>query len=38
MPYHDVPSEKGDLIITFRVKFPKSLTSEQLEGLKKILP
>ncbi|KAG0075366.1 hypothetical protein BGZ92_002933 [Podila epicladia] len=31
------PGQKGDLIVKFVVKFPKTLTSAQKEGLKKIL-
>eukprot|EP00755_Sulcionema_specki_P021953 Sspe_Gene.75332::Locus_47074_Transcript_1_1_Confidence_1.000_Length_1198::g.75332::m.75332/K09517/DNAJB11; DnaJ homolog subfamily B member 11 len=37
MPKHHVPSEKGDLIVTFEVKFPTRVTPEQAEQFKKIL-
>ncbi|KAK8802042.1 hypothetical protein WA158_006437 [Blastocystis sp. Blastoise] len=37
MPKHNFPSEKGDLLVTVKVKFPKTLTNEQKEQLKSIL-
>eukprot|EP01064_Diplonema_japonicum_P024842 TRINITY_DN355_c0_g1_i1.p1 TRINITY_DN355_c0_g1~~TRINITY_DN355_c0_g1_i1.p1 ORF type:complete len:349 (+),score=103.76 TRINITY_DN355_c0_g1_i1:46-1092(+) len=37
MPKHHVPSEKGNLVITFTVKFPKSITSEQAAEFRRIL-
>ncbi|KAG0089051.1 hypothetical protein BGZ93_010069, partial [Podila epicladia] len=37
MPISKKPGQKGDLIVKFVVKFPKTLTSAQKEGLKKIL-
>eukprot|EP01061_Rhynchopus_euleeides_P020205 TRINITY_DN32944_c0_g2_i1.p1 TRINITY_DN32944_c0_g2~~TRINITY_DN32944_c0_g2_i1.p1 ORF type:complete len:374 (+),score=169.68 TRINITY_DN32944_c0_g2_i1:127-1122(+) len=37
MPKHHVPSDKGDLIVTFTVTFPTKLTDEQKEAFKKIL-
>ena len=29
MPLYDYPSDKGDLLITYQVEFPKTLTAEQ---------
>lgn len=37
MPVHNVPSESGDLLVTFEVLFPKHLTKEQMEKLRNIL-
>eukprot|EP01129_Flabellula_baltica_P013556 TRINITY_DN6318_c0_g1_i1.p1 TRINITY_DN6318_c0_g1~~TRINITY_DN6318_c0_g1_i1.p1 ORF type:complete len:353 (-),score=68.31 TRINITY_DN6318_c0_g1_i1:142-1200(-) len=37
MPIHNDPTEKGDLYITFTVRFPESITTEQKEAFKKIL-
>jgi len=36
MPKHGVPSETGDMRIKMKVKFPKSLTAEQVEAINKI--
>jgi DnaJ-class molecular chaperone len=36
MPKHGVPSETGDLKIQMKVKFPKSLTPDQVEQINKI--
>jgi DnaJ-class molecular chaperone len=36
MPKHGVPSETGDLKIQMKVKFPKSLTAEQVETINRI--
>lgn len=38
MPVHNVPSEKGDLIVTFEVQLPSHLTPVQEEELGKIFP
>uniref|UniRef100_A0A6U4WZX3 J domain-containing protein n=1 Tax=Hemiselmis andersenii TaxID=464988 RepID=A0A6U4WZX3_HEMAN len=38
MPVHGVPSESGKLKIQMKVKFPKSLTSDQVEQLRTLLP
>lgn len=38
MPKHHVPSERGDLVITYEVEFPVVLTEAQREGLEKALP
>lgn len=38
MPFHGRPFEKGNLYVKFTVKFPDSLHSEQLAGLKRLLP
>jgi len=37
MPLHEVPSQFGDMHVTFEVVFPKSLTEEQRDKLKEIL-
>ncbi|GBG23919.1 DnaJ family protein [Hondaea fermentalgiana] len=37
MPLHEVPSQFGNLRVTFEVMFPRSLTAEQMEEIKKIL-
>mmetsp|Transcript_28740 Transcript_28740/g.42237 ORF Transcript_28740/g.42237 Transcript_28740/m.42237 type:complete len:358 (-) Transcript_28740:75-1148(-) len=36
MPKHGVPSELGDLKIQMKVKFPKKLTPDQVEGINKM--
>ena len=38
MPHHKSPLSHGELYIHFQVEFPKSLTTEQIEGLRKLLP
>mmetsp|Transcript_32616 Transcript_32616/g.82248 ORF Transcript_32616/g.82248 Transcript_32616/m.82248 type:complete len:365 (+) Transcript_32616:155-1249(+) len=38
MPVHGVPSESGKLKIQMKVKFPKSLTPDQVEQLRTLLP
>ena len=38
MPVHGRPFEKGNLYIRFAVKFPDSLSSEEVEQLKQVLP
>lgn len=38
MPQHEVPSQFGDLHVTFEIAFPKSLTAEAIESLKTLLP
>uniref|UniRef100_A0A7S1JEM2 J domain-containing protein n=1 Tax=Eutreptiella gymnastica TaxID=73025 RepID=A0A7S1JEM2_9EUGL len=38
MPKHNVPSEKGNLIVTFHIDFPKHITTEQAEKIKLLLP
>eukprot|EP01006_Ploeotia_vitrea_P029159 TRINITY_DN61736_c0_g1_i1.p2 TRINITY_DN61736_c0_g1~~TRINITY_DN61736_c0_g1_i1.p2 ORF type:complete len:358 (+),score=57.33 TRINITY_DN61736_c0_g1_i1:59-1132(+) len=37
MPIHNVPSETGNLIVTFEVTFPKVVTPQQAEEFKKLL-
>ena len=37
MPHHDVPSQKGDLYITFVVDFPKTLTRDQQSLVEQLL-
>ncbi|KAJ9443836.1 DnaJ protein ERDJ3B [Diplonema papillatum] len=37
MPKHHVPSEKGNLIVTFEVVFPQKITPEQAEQFRQIL-
>lgn len=37
MPKHNVPSEKGNLYITFEVKFPKALTPQQAAAFRQAL-
>jgi len=37
MPLHTFPSQAGDLFVEFSIIFPKKLTHEQKEGLKKII-
>merc|ERR1711976_167716 len=37
MPVHNVPSEKGNLIVTFEVIFPKTITPEQGAEFRKLL-
>ena len=37
MPLHEVPSQFGDLHVTFEVVFPKSLTADQLKKVEQIL-
>ena len=38
MPHHKSPLSHGDLYVHFTVEFPKSLTAEQVEALRKVLP
>ena len=38
MPVHGRPFEKGNLYIRFAVKFPDSLSSEEVQQLKQVLP
>ena len=37
MPIHNYPSSKGQLEVTFKVKFPKKLNDEQRAAIKKLL-
>jgi len=37
MPIHKYPSQKGDLYVTFSVKFPDKITEEQRQGFIKLL-
>mmetsp|Transcript_30116 Transcript_30116/g.37127 ORF Transcript_30116/g.37127 Transcript_30116/m.37127 type:complete len:84 (+) Transcript_30116:295-546(+) len=37
MPIHEVPSQFGDLHVTFEVVFPTTLNKEQLDTIKEIL-
>lgn len=32
MPVYDYPADKGDLIVTYQVEMPKTLTQEQKES------
>ena len=38
MPVHGRPYEKGNLYISFSVEFPESLSSEEVQQLKQVLP
>ena len=38
MPVHGRPYEKGNLYIRFSVKFPESLSSQEVQQLKQVLP
>ena len=38
MPVHGRPYEKGNLYIRFSVKFPESLSSEEVQHLRQVLP
>lgn len=38
MPVHGRPYEKGNLYIRFSVKFPESLSSEEVTQLQQVLP
>merc|ERR1712107_879634 len=38
MPSKGNPFVKGDLYVTFRIEFPKSLTKETIDALRTILP
>lgn len=38
MPVHGRPYEKGNLYIRFSVKFPESLSSEEVQQLRQVLP
>ena len=38
MPQHDMPSNKGELYVTFLVDLPSKLTPDQEEMVKKLLP
>eukprot|EP00906_Rhabdomonas_costata_P024958 RCo035774 len=37
MPKHNVPSERGNLVITFEVEFPRAITEEQAAAFKTLL-
>lgn len=37
-PYQNDPKKRGDLILTVKLQFPKNLSNEQKEKIKKILP
>lgn len=37
MPVHEVPSQFGDMHVTFEVEFPRTLSAEQMETLRSIL-
>lgn len=37
MPKHEVPSEYGNLVISYEIDFPKTLTQEQRNSLSSIL-
>jgi len=36
MPVHKFPSQKGDLILTFKVNLPKTLNQEEKDLIKEI--
>jgi len=38
MPRHNVPSESGSLVVEFDIQFPESLSEEQKQRLREILP
>lgn len=38
MPHHNFPSDKGNMLIKFNVKFPKSFTPDQQTKLAELLP
>lgn len=38
MPVHEYPTETGDLYVKFEIIMPKSVTEEQKEAFKKLLP
>ena len=38
MPVHGRPYERGNLYIRFSVKFPESISSEEVQQLKQVLP
>ena len=37
MPVHEVPSQFGDLLVTFSVDFPDRLSGDQIDSIKDIL-
>merc|ERR1719198_307503 len=37
MPKHNVPSDKGDLIVEIKIEMPKKLTNDQKEAIGQIL-
>eukprot|EP01104_Vermistella_antarctica_P013996 TRINITY_DN432_c5_g1_i2.p1 TRINITY_DN432_c5_g1~~TRINITY_DN432_c5_g1_i2.p1 ORF type:complete len:373 (+),score=110.14 TRINITY_DN432_c5_g1_i2:158-1276(+) len=37
MPMHEFPSQKGDLYVTFTIRFPIAVTAEQAVGFKQLL-
>jgi DnaJ-class molecular chaperone len=37
MPHHEFPSEKGDLYITFKIKFPRDLNPAQKKAIEELL-
>jgi len=36
MPHHNFSSQKGDLIVTYHVEMPKTLTEDQKNGFRKL--
>jgi DnaJ-class molecular chaperone len=36
-PVHNYPAEKGNLYIKYTVRFPRSLSEQQKEGIKSLL-
>lgn len=38
MPYHNYPSQHGNMIIQHKIKFPKSLSPQQIEAVKAMFP
>jgi len=37
MPHHNFPSQKGDMHVLHKIRFPEKLTSEQQEMVEKLL-
>ena len=37
MPKHNFPSEKGNLIVTFKIDFPKKISEEAKAAIEKVL-
>jgi DnaJ-class molecular chaperone len=37
MPFHKTPYKFGNLFINFKVKFPDSMETEQIEKIQKVL-
>ena len=37
MPHHNYPAERGDLHVKYTVRFPRTLTDKQRDGIKQLL-